>query len=40
MPAFEYEALDTGGKKSRGFLNADSEVAARRRVAPAQSGAV
>jgi general secretion pathway protein F len=32
MPAFEYEALDGGGRKSRGFLNADSEVAARREL--------
>lgn len=32
MPAFEYEALDSGGKRSRGFLNADSEVAARREL--------
>jgi general secretion pathway protein F len=32
MPAFEYEALDTGGRKSRGFLNADSEIAARREL--------
>lgn len=32
MPAFEYEALDAGGKRSRGFLNADSEVAARREL--------
>lgn len=32
MPAFEYVALDTGGKRSRGYLNADSEVAARREL--------
>lgn len=32
MPAFEYEALDGAGKRARGFLNADSEVAARREL--------
>lgn len=32
MPAFEYVALDTGGKRDRGYLNADSEVAARREL--------
>lgn len=32
MPAFEYVALDTGGKRSRGYLNADSEIAARREL--------
>lgn len=32
MPAFEYEALDGGGKKARGYLTADSEVAARREL--------
>ena len=32
MPAFEYEALDATGKKSRGLITADSEVAARREL--------
>ncbi|MBR9825929.1 MAG: type II secretion system inner membrane protein GspF [Alphaproteobacteria bacterium] len=32
MPAFEYEALDTRGKKSKGVITADSEVAARREL--------
>lgn len=32
MPAFEYIALDTAGKRAKGFLNADSEVAARREL--------
>lgn len=32
MPAFEYEAIDATGKRSRGFLSADSEVAARREL--------
>ncbi|WP_421792879.1 type II secretion system inner membrane protein GspF [Hyphobacterium sp.] len=32
MPAFEYTALDTAGKRAKGFLNADSEVAARREL--------
>ena len=32
MPAFEYEALDTRGKKSRGLITADSEFAARREL--------
>ncbi|MEN0653560.1 MULTISPECIES: type II secretion system inner membrane protein GspF [Hyphobacterium] len=32
MPAFEYEALDGAGKKARGYLTADSEVAARREL--------
>ena len=32
MPAFEYEALDPLGKKLRGLLSADSEVAARREL--------
>lgn len=32
MPAFEYEALDGAGKKAKGFLTADSEVAARREL--------
>lgn len=30
MPAFEYEALDPHGKKSRGLITADSALAARR----------
>ncbi|WP_291841910.1 type II secretion system F family protein [Maricaulis sp.] len=30
MPAFEYEALDARGKKARGLITADSELAARR----------
>jgi general secretion pathway protein F len=39
MPAFEYEALDGGGRRTRGLLSADSETAARkelrrRRLAP------
>ncbi|WP_300544282.1 type II secretion system inner membrane protein GspF [Maricaulis sp.] len=32
MPAFEYEALDTRGKKSKGLITADSELAARREL--------
>ena len=32
MPAFEYEALDTKGKKSKGVITADSEIAARREL--------
>ncbi|HAQ33922.1 MAG TPA: type II secretion system protein GspF, partial [Alphaproteobacteria bacterium] len=32
MPAFEYEALDAAGKRNRGFLTADSEIAARREL--------
>lgn len=32
MPAFEYEAIDAAGKRRRGFLSADSEVAARREL--------
>ncbi|MEE2565760.1 type II secretion system inner membrane protein GspF [Hyphobacterium marinum] len=32
MPAFEYEAIDAAGKKSRGYLSADSEIAARREL--------
>lgn len=32
MPAFEYEALDAKGKKSRGLITADSEVSARREL--------
>lgn len=32
MPAFEYEALDGAGKKAKGYLTADSEVAARREL--------
>lgn len=32
MPAFEYEALDQKGRKSRGMISADSEVAARREL--------
>lgn len=32
MPAFEYEALDKAGKKSKGLITADSEVAARREL--------
>ena len=32
MPAFEYEALDATGKKSKGLITADSEVAARREL--------
>tara|TARA_R110002073_G_scaffold18859_1_gene69623 strand:- start:912 stop:2132 length:1221 start_codon:yes stop_codon:yes gene_type:complete len=32
MPAFEFEALDARGKRSRGYLSADSEVAARREL--------
>jgi len=32
MPAFEYEALDPKGRKSKGLITADSEVAARREL--------
>jgi general secretion pathway protein F len=32
MPAFEYEALDASGRKTRGLISADSEVAARREL--------
>ncbi len=32
MAAFEYEALDAGGKRTRGLLSADSEAAARREL--------
>ncbi len=32
MAAFEYEALDTAGKRTRGLLSADSEAAARREL--------
>lgn len=32
MPAFEYEALDPAGKRTRGLLSADSELAARREL--------
>ena len=32
MPAFEYEALDKTGRKSRGLITADSEQAARREL--------
>jgi general secretion pathway protein F len=32
MAAFEYEALDSGGKRTRGLLSADSEAAARREL--------
>lgn len=32
MPAFEYEALDPAGKRTRGLLSADSEIAARREL--------
>lgn len=32
MPAFEYEALDPRGKKARGLITADSELAARREL--------
>jgi len=32
MPAFEYEALDARGKKSKGLITADSELAARREL--------
>ena len=32
MPAFEYEALDTRGRKSKGLITADSELAARRQL--------
>ena len=32
MPAFEYEALDPGGKTRRGVLSADSQRAARREL--------
>lgn len=32
MPAFEYEALDGAGKKAKGYLTADSEIAARREL--------
>lgn len=32
MPAFEYEALDAGGKTRRGVLSADSQRAARREL--------
>ena len=39
MAAFEYEALDAAGKRTKGLLSADSEAAARkelrrRRLAP------
>ncbi len=30
MPAFEYEALNAAGKRTRGLITADSELAARR----------
>ncbi|PWE17116.1 type II secretion system protein GspF [Marinicauda salina] len=32
MPAFEYEALDSAGKRAKGLLSADSELAARREL--------
>ena len=32
MAAFEYEALDSAGKRTRGLLSADSEAAARREL--------
>ena len=32
MPAFEYEALDFGGKTRRGVLSADSQRQARREL--------
>ena len=32
MAAFEYEALDAAGKRTRGLLSADSEAAARREL--------
>lgn len=32
MAAFEYEALDAAGKRTRGLLSADSETAARREL--------
>ncbi|TGY90389.1 type II secretion system protein GspF [Marinicauda algicola] len=32
MPAFEYEALDPAGKRTKGLLSADSELAARREL--------
>ncbi|XBQ16686.1 MAG: type II secretion system inner membrane protein GspF [Oceanicaulis sp.] len=32
MAAFEYEALDASGRKTRGLLSADSEAAARREL--------
>ncbi|WP_203291635.1 type II secretion system inner membrane protein GspF [Maricaulis parjimensis] len=32
MPAFEYEALDERGRKSKGLITADSEYAARREL--------
>ncbi len=32
MPAFEYEALDIGGKTKRGVLSADSQRQARREL--------
>jgi general secretion pathway protein F len=32
MPAFEYEALDVGGRSRRGVINADSARAARREL--------
>lgn len=32
MPAFEYEALDARGRKSKGLITADSEYAARREL--------
>ncbi len=32
MAAFEYEALDSGGRRTRGLLSADSEAAARREL--------
>ena len=33
MAAFEYEALDAAGKRTKGLLSADSEAAARKEVA-------
>lgn len=32
MPAFEYEALNAAGKRTRGLITADSELAARRQL--------
>ena len=32
MPAFEYEALDPAGKRKKGLITADSELAARREL--------
>jgi general secretion pathway protein F len=32
MPAFEYEALDARGRKSRGLITAETELAARRQL--------